>query len=191
MAAIRRVADARGLSIHLDGARLWNACAATEDAPADYARLADSVSVCLSKGLGAPVGSVIAGTRSFIDRVHRFRKMFGGGMRQAGILAAAGLYALDHHVERLVEDHDKAKRLARGLAEIKGITLNLDQVETNIFFFDIAGTGKTVAWLAEEMKKEGVLIYGFGPSFVRIVTHLDVHPEDVEAALKSFRRALA
>ena len=115
IAAISQLAHSKGLLVHLDGARLWNASVATGLEPSQYAQWADSVSVCLSKGLGAPVGSLVAGSAAFIDRVHRFRKMFGGGMRQAGILAAAGIYALDHHLERLAEDHGNAKRLALGL----------------------------------------------------------------------------
>ncbi len=112
MQEIFRVAKAKGLSVHLDGARLWNASVATGVKLKEYAQCADSVSVCISKGLGCPVGSLVTGSKEFVDRIHRFRKMVGGGMRQAGILAAAGIYALDHHVDRLKEDHHNAKRLA-------------------------------------------------------------------------------
>lgn len=184
------LARSKGLMLHLDGARLWNASVATGIAPRDYARRADSVSVCISKGLGCPVGSLVAGSREFIDRVHRFRKMFGGGMRQAGILAAAGIYALDHHIERLKEDHDNAKRLALGLKEIKGISLNADHVETNIVIFDVADTGMTSPALRDAMKKEGILMNALGSDQIRLVTHLDVSRDDIDRALKAFRKVI-
>jgi len=181
-------ARSKGLSVHLDGARLWNASVASGTPPAQYARCADSVSVCLSKGLGAPIGSLVSGSKEFINRVHRFRKMFGGGMRQVGIIAAAGIYALDHHFERLKEDHANAKRLAQGLRELKGISINPDHVETNIVIFDVAQTGMTAREIAEKMKEEGVLIHPFGKTEIRMVTHLDVNRDDVETALKAFRK---
>ena len=191
MRDIYRLAKSKDLMVHLDGARLWNASAASDIKPEEYARCADSVSVCLSKGLGAPVGSLVSGSKSFIDRVHRFRKMFGGGMRQAGIIAAAGIYALDHHLDRLKEDHRNAKRLALGLKEIRGISINPDEVETNILFFDVDRTGKTAAQVAETMKKERILIYATGKTRIRLVTHLDVNREEIETALKAFQRVLA
>jgi threonine aldolase len=190
MADIYRLAKSRGLPLHLDGARLWNASVATGIKPREYAQLADSVSVCLSKGLGAPIGSLVAGSQSFIDRVHRFRKMFGGGMRQAGIIAAAGIYALDHHLERLAEDHQNAKRLAVGLKELKGVTIDPKFVETNIVIFDIANSGMTAAQVAETMKKEGVLIHPVGRTQIRLVTHLDVSRDNIEKALESFQKVL-
>ena len=191
MRDIYRLAKSKDLMVHLDGARLWNASAASDIKPEEYARCADSVSVCLSKGLGAPVGSLVSGSNSFIDRVHRFRKMFGGGMRQAGIIAAAGIYALDHHLDRLKEDHQNAKRLALGLKEIRGISINPDEVETNILFFDVDRTGKTAGQVAEIMKKERILIYATGKTRIRLVTHLDVNREEIETALKAFERVLA
>ena len=157
MRDIFQLAKKRGLRVHLDGARLWNASVATGIKPHEYARWADSVSVCISKGLGAPMGSLVAGSKTFIDRVHRFRKMFGGGMRQAGIMAAAGIYAFEHHVERLKEDHRNAKRLAMGLSEMKGVSINPEQVETNIVIFDISQTGRTASQMVEAMKREKVL----------------------------------
>jgi len=190
MAEIYRLAKSRGLLVHLDGARLWNASIATGIPPQEYAQWADSASVCLSKGLGAPIGSLVAGPKTFIDRVHRFRKMFGGGMRQVGIIAAAGIYALDHHMERLKEDHQNAKRLALGLKEFKGISFNPDHVETNMVIFDVANTGMTGPQLVEVMKREGVLIHAFGKTQIRLVTHLDVSTEDIEVALKAFEKAL-
>jgi threonine aldolase len=188
MAEIYRLAKSRELIVHLDGARLWNASMATGIEPQEYAQWADSVSVCLSKGLGAPIGSLIAGSKSFIDRVHRFRKMFGGGMRQVGIIAAAGIYALEHHLERLKEDHQNAKRLGVGLKEFKGISIDPRHVETNIVIFDMANAGMTAAQVAEAMKKKGVLIHAFAKTQIRLVTHLDVSAEDIERALKVFEK---
>jgi threonine aldolase len=190
IAEISRFAKSKGLLLHLDGARLWNAWVATGIKPEEYAKWADSVSVCLSKGLGAPIGSLVAGTKAFIDRVHRFRKMFGGGMRQVGIIAAAGIYALDHHIERLKEDHRNAKHLAFGLKEIKGISINPEHVETNIVIFDLAETGMTAARVTDEMKKKGVLILSVGKTQIRLVTHLDVSSDDIETALKAFKNVL-
>jgi threonine aldolase len=190
MRDIYQLAKSRSLMVHLDGARLWNASAASGIKPYEYAQWADSVSVCISKGLGAPVGSLVSGSKAFIDRVHRFRKMFGGGMRQVGILAAAGTYALDHHVERLREDHQNAKHLALGLKEIEGVSVNPDHVETNILFFDVIQTGKTAPQVAEAVKIEGVLIHVTGKTRIRLVTHLDVTREDIEIALAAFRKVL-
>jgi len=190
MAEIYRLAKPKGLLVHLDGARLWNASVATGIKPNEYAQWADSVSVCLSKGLGAPIGSLVAGSKPFIDRVHRFRKMFGGGMRQVGIIAAAGIYALEHHLERLKEDHQNAKRLGVGLKEFKGVSIDPRHVETNIVILDISNAGMTAAQVAEAMKNEGVLIHAFGKTQIRLVTHLDASAEDIEKALKSFERVL-
>lgn len=188
MAEIYRLVRSKGILLHLDGARLWNASVATGIKPREYAQWADSVSVCLSKGLGAPIGSLVAGSKPFIDRVHRFRKMFGGGMRQVGIIAAAGIYALDHHIERLKEDHQKAKRLAVGLREFKGVSIDPKQVETNIVIFDVANTGMIGSQVAEAMKKEKLLIHAFGKTQIRLVTHLDVTAADIEKALKTFKK---
>jgi threonine aldolase len=188
MAEIYRLTKSKGLMLHLDGARLWNASVATGIKPDEYAQWADSVSVCLSKGLGAPIGSLVAGSQPFIHRVHRFRKMFGGGMRQVGIIAAAGIYALDHHLERLKEDHQNAKRLAVGLKEFKGVSIDPKHVETNIVIFDVADTGVTASQVAEAMKKEAVLIHAFGKTQIRLVTHLDVSGEDIERALRAFEK---
>lgn len=190
MAEIYRLAKSKGLLVHLDGARLWNASMATGIKPNEYAQWADSVSVCLSKGLGAPIGSLVAGSKLFIDRVHRFRKMFGGGMRQVGIIAAAGIYALDHHLERLKEDHQNAKRLAVSLKEFKGVSIDPKHVETNIVIFDVANTAMTGVQVAEAMKKEGVLIHAIGKTQIRLVPHLDVTAEDIEKALKAFKKVL-
>jgi threonine aldolase len=190
MRDIYKLARDRGLRVHLDGARLWNATVATGIKPHEYAQYADSVSVCLSKGLGAPMGSLVSGSRNFIDRVHRFRKMFGGGMRQAGIVAAAGIYALDHHVNRLQEDHQNAKRLAMGLRDIRGISLNPDHVETNIVIVDIRQTGKTASQVVEALKEKKVLVLATGKTLIRLVTHLDVNRQDIQIALKRFQKVL-
>ena len=190
MAAIHRLAKSKDLQIHLDGARLWNASVATGINPKEYAQWADSVSVCLSKGLGSPIGSLVAGPKKFIDRVHRFRKMFGGGMRQVGIIAAAGIYALDHHIERLKEDHQNAKRLALGLQKFKGVSIDPEHVETNIVIFDLANTGMIASQVTEAMKKERVLTHAFGSTQIRLVTHLDVSSEDIEVALGAFEKVL-
>ncbi len=189
MRRIRSVADQHGLSIHMDGARLWNAAAATGLDPRVWADLADSVSVCLSKGLGCPVGSLIVGSRSFIDRAHRFRKVFGGGMRQAGILAAAGLYALEHHRKRLVEDHQNCRLLAQTIAALPGVILDLEWVQTNILIVELTkdapfdGPG-----FANAMKAVGVWFLATAPRKVRLVTHLDVTREDVEDTCRLIRK---
>jgi threonine aldolase len=190
IAEIYRLAKSKALLVHLDGARLWNASVATGIGLHEYGQWADSVSVCLSKGLGAPIGSLVAGSKIFIDRVHRFRKMFGGGMRQVGIIASAGLYALDHHIGRLKEDHRNAKRLALGLKELKDISIHPEQVETNIVIFDVGKTGMTASQLSEAMKANGILIHAFGKTQVRLVTHLDITEEDIEIALKAFEVVL-
>ena len=190
MAEIYRLSKTRGLLVHLDGARLWNASVATGIKPHEYTQWADSVSVCLSKALGAPIGSLVAGSKLFIDRVHRFRKMFGGGMRQAGIIAAAGIYALDNHLERLKEDHQNATHLAMGLKELKGVSIDPKHVETNIVIFDVAGTAMRGSQLAESMKKEGILIHAIGKTQIRLVTHLDVTADDIEKTLKAFQKIL-
>lgn len=171
------LAHARGLATHLDGARLWNASVAAGVPVARLARGFDSVSVCLSKGLGAPVGSVLAGPRAFIAEARRHRKRLGGGMRQVGILAAAGLHALDHHVERLAVDHANAKRLAAGLAALPGITVT--PPDTNIVFAEVAG-GRGAALLAH-LESRGVLATGL--IGLRFVTHLDVDAAGIERAI--------
>jgi len=172
-------ARALGLATHLDGARLWNAVAAGTLGVRALAAGFDTVSVCLSKGLGAPVGSVVAGTRETIVRAHRLRKMYGGGMRQAGMLAAAGLYALAHHRERLVDDHANARRLAEQLAEVPGFTIDLASVQTNIVVIETAlDTAKLVAICAQS----GVRISTIAAGKLRLVTHLDVDAAGCERA---------
>jgi len=191
IARIHAVARELGLRMHLDGARLMNACVATGHKPVEYARYFDTVSTCFSKGLGAPVGSAVAGTKELIARVHRFRKMFGGGMRQAGILAAAALYALDHHVERLAEDHANAKRLAMALAEMPGVRIDPSQVVTNILYFDVDPSFGTARDLSQRLRAEGVWMNATGPQRIRAVTHLDVDAAAIDRAIGVLRRVLA
>jgi threonine aldolase len=189
MRAVRRVTEARGVRVHLDGARLMNAVVATGNAARAYADCADSVSLCLSKGLGAPVGSVLSGPKDFIARARRWRKMWGGGMRQAGVLASAGLYALEHNVERLAEDHEKAKRLAAGIARCRGVDLDPDGVETNIVIFRVTDPAKAAS-IIPALKEEKVLILSVGPQAYRAVTHLDVPAEAIDTAVRAFERVL-
>ncbi|RME95367.1 MAG: aminotransferase class I/II-fold pyridoxal phosphate-dependent enzyme [Verrucomicrobia bacterium] len=183
---VAQTARELGLRLHMDGARLWNACVATGVSEAEYAAEFDSVSVCFSKGLGAPVGSALAGSAGFIARARRFRKMFGGGMRQAGILAAAALYALEHHRSRLKEDHANAALLARGLAGLPGIHLDPATVETNIVIFDVAGDH--AARFVERLETVGVRMLAVGPGRVRAVTHLHISEADIQEALERIRR---
>jgi threonine aldolase len=169
---IREVCTRRGLALHLDGARVWNRLVAKGDDPLAYARRFDSISVCLSKGLGAPVGSVLLGTKDFVHAARRVRKRLGGGMRQAGYLAACGLYALEHHVARLAEDHRRARDLEAALARTRGIARVLP-VETNIVIAEASEPAHVDALLAH-VKGHGVLAAGMGPGRVRFVTHLGI-----------------
>lgn len=185
---IRKVAEDAGVSVHMDGARLWHAAVATGIPMADYAACADTVMVCLSKGLGAPVGSMLAGSADAIERAWRIRRRFGGGMRQSGILAAAGLHALEHHVERLAEDHDRASRLAEGIEGLDG--LSVVEPETNIVFIDLVDPGITVGAFLEAISQQGVLMVPFGPTRVRAVTHLEVDDDGVSRAIQAVAKAM-
>jgi threonine aldolase len=188
---IREVAVRHGIPMHLDGARLFNAVAATTLPPASYAQNFETVSLCLSKGLGAPVGSLILTNDSaLIDKARRFRRMYGGAMRQAGILAAAGIYALEHNIGRLKEDHEHAKRLARKLQQIPSISINLQHVDTNIVIFDVVNHRLAPAALVTALKQEGVLINAIGGSSFRAVTHLDVSAKQIDEAAEIFARIL-
>jgi len=182
IAAIRKIAEARGIAMHLDGARLFNAVVANGIPAAEYARPFETVSFCLSKGLGAPVGSLICSDAGRIGKLRRLRKMFGGGMRQAGIIAAAGLYALEHNVQRLAEDHRHSKQLAGALVGLPGVRITPEHVETNIVVFDIHETGHTAEEVLRRLKAEGLLLIAFGPATLRAVTHLDVTGEQIEHA---------
>ena len=182
-------AHAMKLPVHLDGARIFNAATALSETVADLARPADSVMFCLSKGLGAPVGSMLLGTKAFIDQARAVRKMLGGGMRQAGVIAAAGLVALEDTPKRLHEDHANARRLADGLAELPGIKIDPERVVTNIVIVDVAETGKTAEGICAELRERSVLAIGFGSS-IRMVTHYDVSRADIETALIEFQRVV-
>ena len=187
IADIRLIAQRHGLHVHMDGARLMNACVASGHEPTEYTQYADSVSMCFSKGLGAPVGSIVAGSRTFVTRCHRFRKMFCGAMRQAGILAAAALYALDNNIERLVEDHINARRLAETLATLPGIKLDPATVETNIIIFEVEPRLGTAAELVARLHERSVWMLATAPTKVRAVTHLDVSAEQIEVAIRVCR----
>lgn len=190
IASIHEVADEHGLRMHLDGARLMNACVATGYSPQEYTRYFDTVAMCFSKGLGAPVGSAVAGSAEIIERVHRFRKMFGGGMRQAGILAAGALYALEHNVDRLAEDHANARHLADALAETRGISIDPSTIETNIVYFDVDEAVGTAQSLCDALYERGVWMLPLAPQRVRAVTHLDVSREDINRAITVVRDVL-
>ena len=182
---------AAGLKAHLDGARLLNACVKTGHAPAAYAQHFDTVSTCFSKGLGAPIGSALAGSAELIGRAHRYRKMLGGGMRQAGILAAAALYALDHNVERLAEDHAHARRLAEAVAQLAPVRLDPATVETNIVIFDLDPACGTAQSVCDALRARGVWMLAIAPQRIRAVTHLDVTTRGIERALEAMRLVLA
>lgn len=179
------VAHETGICTHLDGARLWNASAATGIPESEYARDFDSVSVCFSKGLGAPVGSALAGSMEFVERARRFRKQFGGGMRQAGIIAAGALHALLNHRERLSEDHENAKRLASGLSDIPGIRVNGDMIDTNMVYFDVDHI--SAIELTGLLKEMNVLILSTGEHTIRAVTSLAVDKDDILQTIDAVR----
>ncbi len=180
-----------GLVMHLDGARLWNAVVASGVPAAEWARHFDSVSVCFSKGLGAPVGSALAGSKDLVARAHRIRKLFGGGMRQAGVLAAAALYALDNHVDRLALDHQNARTLAQAVADSPALRLNPPEVETNLVWFEVDPEYGTAYDLAEGLTARGVRVIAFGPHTIRACTHLDVSAAQAERAAEILRQVAA
>jgi threonine aldolase len=188
--AVCAMAHQHGLITHLDGARLLNAVVATGIPAKTYAESFDSVWIDLSKGLGCPVGAVLAGSREFIKDARRLKQLFGGAMRQAGIIAAAGVYALQHHVERLAEDHANAKLLATALAELPNVSLNPSDIETNIIFFDVGAAGLLAADLGAKLEAEGVRVSVLGRTKLRAVTHLDVSRSDIQCAIEVFRRVL-
>ena len=188
LAEVKKTADENGLKIHLDGARIWNAAAAMNIPESEIAKHFDSVSVCFSKGLGAPVGSALAGNNDFIMEARRFRKQFGGGMRQAGIIAAGALYALENNRDRLTDDHDNAKILAKGLAEINGIEINPDDVETNIINFHVQGM--TIDELIDKLNKQGTHVLPKDSITIRAVTNLMVSESQINIALDHVRKAM-
>jgi threonine aldolase len=182
-------AHALGLPVHMDGARIFNAATALETPVAELTRHCDSIQFCLSKALGAPVGSVLVGGKEFIGEARVWRKRMGGGMRQAGVLAAAGLIALEESPKRLHEDHANARRLAEGLAEMEGIKIDAERVVTNIVIFDVAGTGRTSAEICSRLKEDGILAIPFGPA-IRMVTHCDVSAREIERTVESLQNIL-
>jgi threonine aldolase len=183
-------ARAHGLSVHLDGARLMNAAVASGTPAAEYGRDFDTVTLCLSKGLGCPLGAVIAGSRERMAKARRYKHLFGGAMRQAGIVAAAGVYAFDHHIDRLAEDHTRARRLAEGLCDA-GLPVDLDQVETNFVQIDVGPLELTQQEALARVHAEGVGVSGtIHPTVLRAVTHLGVSDEDIERAIELIPQAL-
>jgi threonine aldolase len=188
--AVCAMAHRHGLVTHMDGARLLNAVVASGIPAKTYAEPFDSVWIDLSKGLGCPVGAVLAGSCEFIKDARRLKHLFGGAMRQAGIIAAAGVYALQHHVERLAEDHAHAKILAQALAELPTVHLSPADVETNIVIFDVSATGRSATGVAEQLQKEGVRVSDAGRTKLRAVTHLDVSRQDITRTIDVFRSVL-
>jgi threonine aldolase len=183
-------ARAHGLATHLDGARLFNAAVASGIDAAAWAQHFDTVSICFSKGLGAPVGSALTGPRDLIAEARRHRKLFGGGMRQAGIIAAGALYSLEHHVERLAEDHANAQRLADAIRQIEGLELRPAEVDTNLVIFHVDPAICTAAELSSRLRQRGVLINAFATTLLRAVTHLDVDRNDVERAAEALQESV-
>jgi threonine aldolase len=190
ISAVTDVARRRGLRTHLDGARLMNAVGANGVAARDYAAPFDSAWIDFTKGLGAPVGAAIAGSREFIAEAWRLKQQMGGAMRQAGIIAAGGVFALQHHVKRLAEDHVYASRIAEGLAQLPGVVLDPSTVETNIVIFDLRGTWDAAAAVAALLER-GVRMGAMGPRSIRAVTHLDVNADQIERALDAARAVFA
>jgi threonine aldolase len=189
--AVCETAHAAGLVAHMDGARLLNAVVASGTSARAFAAPFDSVWIDLSKGLGAPMGAVLAGSSAFITDAWRFKQRFGGAMRQAGIMAAGGLYALRHHVDRLAEDHQRAQQLAKGLAAIPRVAVDPDRVETNIVIFDVSRAGITgEAFASHTLASHDVRFSVLGPTTVRAVTHLDIPSDGIERALEAARSAL-
>jgi threonine aldolase len=185
------VAHELGVTTHMDGARLLNAVVATDIPARVWSEKMDTVWIDLSKGLGAPVGGVLAGSREKMEEARRYKHMFGGAMRQAGIVAAAGVYALEHNVERMADDHANAQRLASGLSAISGIELVHDSIDTNLVFFDVSGTGKSAQDIAASLKEKGVLMGAQGSTRFRAVTHLDVSKDDIETALSAMSEVVS
>ncbi|HXF63299.1 MAG TPA: low-specificity L-threonine aldolase, partial [Caldilineaceae bacterium] len=191
MDAAGELARRRGLKLHVDGARLWNAAVALNVAPARLVQMADSVSVCLSKGLGAPVGSVVAGDQEFIRRARRNRKVVGGSMRQAGVIAAAGIVAITEMIERLADDHANAKRLAEGLAQIDGIEIDPATVETNLVFFTLVREDVTPATLVAGLKERGILMNAGSTRRLRAALNYHVSADDVQRVIEAVADVMA
>lgn len=183
---IRTVCNAHGLAMHMDGARIFNALAVTKEKPSEWGKRFDTISICLSKGLGAPVGSILVGNKTLLANARRVRKRLGGGMRQAGLLAAAGHFALDHHVDRLVDDHVRAKELGNAIAELPYVD-HVMPVETNIIIFTLS-EGLRAAPILAQLKEAGIIAVAFGPDMIRMVLHLDINDTDVERTIAVLRK---
>jgi threonine aldolase len=190
VAAVGELARRRGLKLHIDGARLFNAAVALNRPPAELAAPADSVTFCLSKALGAPVGSVVCGSEAFIAEARRMRKLLGGGMRQAGVLAAAGIVALEEMVPRLAEDHANARRLARGLSTVDGLSVDAAAVETNLVYIEVAHPELAAPELAQRLAARGVRILAASRTHIRAVPTYHVSPEEIDTAVGIFRQCL-
>ncbi len=188
--SIGNLAHSNGLKVHVDGARIFNASVSLGIDVQELAANADSLSFCLSKGLGAPAGSIVCGTYGFIEKARRARKLLGGGMRQAGILAAAGIVAIVEMVDRLVEDHANASRLAKGLAELKGLSIDPEVIKTNIVYFNISRKNISAEELADRLKQEGVLLMATGPMQLRAVTNYHITTSDIECVLSVLQKIL-
>jgi threonine aldolase len=189
--SVAKLAGERGLRVHLDGARIFNAAVALGVDVTELTRHADSVSFCLSKGLSSPVGSVICGTSQFIAEARRNRKVLGGGMRQSGIIAAAGIEALEHMVDRLAEDHENARRLAEGIARIPGLSLDLGKIHTNIVYFDMSDKQFDAGTIVTQLAGRGVKVLQVGPERLRAVTHYGISADDIDLALVAISEAIA
>jgi len=187
---LSRWARDNGLTVHMDGARLFNALVARGYSTQDVGRCCDTVSICFSKGIGCPMGSILVGSEENIRRARRARKLFGGALRQAGIVAAAAIYALEHHVERLAEDHAHARLFAESIADIKGVRINPADVETNLVFFEVDADVGTAAEVSSRLQERGVRIGAMGPQRLRACTHLDVSREDVLRAVEALQDCL-
>ncbi len=186
---LREIADKHGLKIHLDGARIFNASLSSGIPVKEYTKYADSVMFCLSKGLSAPIGSLLAGSKEFIEEARRIRKVLGGGMRQVGIIAAAGIIALTEMIDRLVDDHKRAKRLAEGISHLPGIELNPELVETNIIFLKFNHPKISLPEFLNKLKERGILALSLA-NRIRLVTHKDIDDEDIERAIQAFKDIL-
>lgn len=189
MSAIYDIAQNAGIPVHIDGARLFNAAVASNKKVTDFTQYCDSVQICLSKGLGSPVGSLLAGKKEVIQKARKWRKRLGGGMRQAGFLAASGIISLTEMVDRLREDHEKALRLAEAIEEIKGLTL-VNRPDTNIVLINIENTNQTNDEFLENLKREGLLAVSFGEGQIRLTTHYDVSFQDIEQAISALKKVI-
>lgn len=187
---IRKVADAHHVKLHLDGARLWNAAVASGRSLAACAAPFDSINLCFSKGLGAPVGSIVVGDKAFIKKVHQARKILGGAMRQCGIVAAGALHAVHHHYDRLADDHARARRLAEAVNALDGLSVDLDAVETNIVIITVTREDLSASHIANALKAAGVWVLDLGPKMLRAVTHLNVDDAGIDQAIMVFQETL-